>query len=288
MLIRIKNWEKYNPRNRKDIKHYWWFKFNNAFFEDEAIFELSSAGKLFILYCFCSASKQDSTGFAEIHINFNKIRSILGVYSPTLWKQIDILERVGIIEILDKTCNVVRNVVRNVDVTQRREENITEENITEQKNINLSFRKIPPSKPKVSPKRKKPLLKFSAEDSELAQKWLAHAFGISPKGKFEKDKFADAIRKSRELMKFSHQEMEALFKFIINDDFWNDKAYSPLGLTKKSKSNEQPKIANIAASAFKKNREWKNVLDWAREKDRETSAPVNNDDSQPFDYLKNS
>ncbi len=54
MKIEIVNWDKYNPRN--DVKHPTWFRFQNNFWMDPAIYPLSPEGKLVwvILLAFAS------------------------------------------------------------------------------------------------------------------------------------------------------------------------------------------------------------------------------------------
>jgi hypothetical protein len=56
MIIKVKNWQKYN--GRADVKVTSWIRFQNDFFTDPVIFDLSSVEKLVFIYCLCVRSKQ--------------------------------------------------------------------------------------------------------------------------------------------------------------------------------------------------------------------------------------
>lgn len=60
MILKFKNWEKYNPR--KDIKKPWYFAFSNDFFSDSKLYELDNDERLFLIYLFCEASKTNKDG----------------------------------------------------------------------------------------------------------------------------------------------------------------------------------------------------------------------------------
>ena len=60
MRIKIKNWEKYQPR--KDIKSQSWFRLNNDLFYDPKICELDHEGLITLLYLFCEASRTNQNG----------------------------------------------------------------------------------------------------------------------------------------------------------------------------------------------------------------------------------
>lgn len=58
--ISIKNWDKYQIRN-KDYKHKrYWFSFNHNFFDDDKIFELTLNEKMFFIYLLCLRSQSDN------------------------------------------------------------------------------------------------------------------------------------------------------------------------------------------------------------------------------------
>jgi hypothetical protein len=54
----IRNWQKFNPRS--DRANYSWFRLQNDFFHDQAIFELSDGQKVLYLFVLCEASKKNS------------------------------------------------------------------------------------------------------------------------------------------------------------------------------------------------------------------------------------
>lgn len=273
--VEIVNWNKFNPRN--DMKVMSWFRMSSELGHDQKLFGLRPDEKWVWIFLLCEAAKKTGSKFKT---DLQYLAYYTRVDEKLITHTLDYLEEQNLIKI-DRS-KPIPYADRNRSDQIESGSNVTGRNGTE-RNVTIS---IPPSAPEASPK-KKPLLKFEAEDSALADKWIIHALSISATSKFDVDKFADAIRKARELMKFSHPEMKALLNFIVKDDFWHDKAYSPVGLTKRSKSNEQPKIANIAASAFKKNREWKNIISWAKDQDSKSTTGTNDDDLQDFNFLKN-
>lgn len=60
MIIKFKEWHKFNPR--KDIKHPAWFAFSNNFFSDPKIFELSIEEVLTFIFLLCEASRNNKNG----------------------------------------------------------------------------------------------------------------------------------------------------------------------------------------------------------------------------------
>jgi len=96
-------------------------------------------------------------------------------------------------------------------------------------------------------KRKRNLSKATDRDWALAKKWISWSFEIVPNGLFKLEAYVDEIRKTRESIKFTEDEMEILFEWIRQDDFWGGQgnAISPCGIRKKSKTNEMRKIDNI-------------------------------------------
>lgn len=65
--VKIPNWSKFNPRS--DRANYTWFRLENNFFLDQAIFALSDSQKLLYLFLTCEASKKNQDSI-EIGIDF--------------------------------------------------------------------------------------------------------------------------------------------------------------------------------------------------------------------------
>jgi hypothetical protein len=88
--------------------------------------------------------------------------------------------------------------------------------------------------------------KHSQEDEQLAKAWLDHAVSEKPQlaNKLKLAEYADAVRKLRELDGYEAQTLRDLLIFIRADDFWRDKALSPVALRGRSK-NGMPKIENV-------------------------------------------
>lgn len=81
-------------------------------------------------------------------------------------------------------------------------------------------------------------------DSDLAKRWAEHAVTVMPSLKPELDKWANAIRLMREQDKLSESDIERLFEFVKDDEFWRLNAISPIAIRGRSK-NGLKKIENI-------------------------------------------
>lgn len=69
--IEITNWKKYNPRH--DRKNYSWFRFQNDFFHDQYVFDLTDNQKLLWIFILCEASKNNG----ELTLNVNYTSTFL-------------------------------------------------------------------------------------------------------------------------------------------------------------------------------------------------------------------
>jgi len=81
-------------------------------------------------------------------------------------------------------------------------------------------------------------------DMNLGTKWHDYATAKMPSGKFDLIKFAEAISKIKRTIDLSDDEMDYLFNWIIEDEFWQNVAISPCGLLNRS-ANGNRKVENI-------------------------------------------
>lgn len=65
MILRFKNWDKYNKR-QKDIKRPYWFAMSNEIFTDAFYVDLSDQERQAFLWLLCEASKQNKYGEVEV------------------------------------------------------------------------------------------------------------------------------------------------------------------------------------------------------------------------------
>lgn len=84
-------------------------------------------------------------------------------------------------------------------------------------------------------------------DLDLGRRWADLAKQELPHLKPEVADYADAIRLLRS-DGFSHEQLERIFKFIRDDNFWRDKALSPRRLRTKKRDSELRKIDTLIAS----------------------------------------
>jgi len=94
MKITITNWTKYNPRN--DIKRGTWFRFENDFFENPKLFDLTDSEKLCWIYLLCMVAKK---GNGTVEINERHAKHIGRINLSTFKSTLDKLQSLGILTI---------------------------------------------------------------------------------------------------------------------------------------------------------------------------------------------
>jgi predicted transcriptional regulator len=107
-------------------------------------------------------------------------------------------------------------------------------------------------------KEKKPKkYSFEAHHLDLAQKWRDHYMIIcpwlgDPENKLEQ--WANELRLISQQYNLSEEGVSKIFRFVQSDEFWRDKADSPMTLRKKNSAGV-PKIVNIIKSIPEMRRE---------------------------------
>ena len=103
MILRFKNWDKYNKR-AKEYKNPVWFSFQNDFATDKNFFDFTDQERLIFIYLLCEASQQNKDGelILEIeHFSYHtkqKQKDILSAILKLEQKQIiDSRDRDGIV-----------------------------------------------------------------------------------------------------------------------------------------------------------------------------------------------
>lgn len=71
--VTIPNWGKFNAR--ADRSNFSWFRFENTFFHDQAVFSLSDSARVLYIFLLCEASKKNK---AEVTLKPEYIAAILG------------------------------------------------------------------------------------------------------------------------------------------------------------------------------------------------------------------
>lgn len=180
MQIKIKNWDKYQPR--KDIKNPTWFALSNRIFEDPDLFSLTDAELRALLYIFCQASQKNS---AEICLNLTHAERIGQLKKEAVFLAVEKLSDIGILEVsVRERTQPVRICTESVRDTTRQD--ITLHNTTEP-NTSSTVAKIAP----VAAANK--LVEFSNE-KELLEK-------INPEQIQRWSHLYDAVFLNRELIK---------------------------------------------------------------------------------------
>ena len=91
-LIKILNWEKYNPRS--DSKKPSWFRVDNDFLSDFRIFELKTNQKLYWIALLSQISCANNSKF---YVSFKFLKSLTGMSEAKQSQAIEIFEKLGLI-----------------------------------------------------------------------------------------------------------------------------------------------------------------------------------------------
>lgn len=90
--VSIPNWAKFNPRS--DRANYSWFRLENNFFHDQAIFGLTDSQKVLYLFLLCEASKKNS---GDLIIRPNYLVALAGADQKKIDKDIKALVDCGLL-----------------------------------------------------------------------------------------------------------------------------------------------------------------------------------------------
>ena len=104
ITITIKNWAKYNPRS--DRSNYSWFRFENRFFYDQAIFELGEPAVVLFLFILCECSQRNS---GTITLKSSFISALLGKAEQQIDATLGILCDSGILTADCRQGSVIKN-----------------------------------------------------------------------------------------------------------------------------------------------------------------------------------
>lgn len=106
--ISVPNWEKYNPRSDRTPS---WFRFQNNFYDDDKLFDLTNDERHVLLMIFCAVSDSSKS---EAVVSMSKIASRLRVNVCFVWSTIEKLaSELNLLIITDGTKPIE---VRNHDV----------------------------------------------------------------------------------------------------------------------------------------------------------------------------
>lgn len=88
----IKNWAKFNPRS--DKANYSWFRFENSFFQDQAIFGLTDSQCKILIFCFCEVSKKAGK---RVGLKTEYVSAMLGHKESNIIKDFEVLFKGGLL-----------------------------------------------------------------------------------------------------------------------------------------------------------------------------------------------
>lgn len=137
--IKIKNFEKYNPRN--DVKNASWIRFEIGFFENSAFFNLTLEEKMAWVYILCYAAKADDR---ELFVSYDHFARLTAAKPEVLFRTIKKLELNQLIEVVTlrpRNASDTPMYATERDDTRREETN---------KNLSTDSRQVVQSQPVVS------------------------------------------------------------------------------------------------------------------------------------------
>lgn len=99
----------------------------------------------------------------------------------------------------------------------------------------------------LNPAKKKIKLKYTKKDKKIAKLHYKEVLAANPRTtiKFDKDKWADAVRKLREIDKYTSGEIHAALEFARQDNFWEKNSQSIPALRNRSSRNNKLKFENL-------------------------------------------
>jgi hypothetical protein len=92
LTITVPNWAKFNPR--ADRANYTWFRLQNDFFHDQAVFALSDSQRCLFLFLLCEASKKNRE---TVELLPSYIAAILGRREEDIVRDIEHLNARGVV-----------------------------------------------------------------------------------------------------------------------------------------------------------------------------------------------
>ena len=262
MRIKIKNWDKYNPKTSYTTNK--WFRFENNFWHDPVLFATDARTKMVFLFLMSQTSIKDG---APIKICFRQIENTVeDTGEDWVESTIEILLDGGLIEVEDwfdlhpngkpkKTTHrefkfakayltetgqhekleCLRGLRKNSTGVREKTtlHNITEHNITKQSsNEDSVARATPPDPP--PPKK----LKFDEWDVLMTDLLIKAIKKINPyasEKKFNRDAWANEFRLLRGDVGGDTDRIEKTLDWIFTsgkDDFWQSQIQSPKALRK--------------------------------------------------------
>ena len=131
----------------------------------------------------------------------------------------------------------------------------------------------------IAPPKKVAKYKYTPAEMDLATEWASVTAKKWPHVKRDAERWAHDIGVTKRSLGFSDQQMEALMRFIYQDEFWRDVVQSPLGLRRTSK-NGLRKVDNILAKLRKKHYSHADTMAWAKAHD--AGQPVDDKEYAAF------
>lgn len=92
--VTLPNWEKYNER--ADRKNYTWFRFQNDYFSDHAIFSLPGDAQRLHIFCICEASKKNNP---TLMLSVALTATMLKLTEKAVTRYLSQLKALGLLEI---------------------------------------------------------------------------------------------------------------------------------------------------------------------------------------------
>lgn len=125
--IKIAKWEKFNPR--ADRGNFAWFRFQNSFFTDQAVFGLTGHQKLLFMFLCCEASRNNAASFS---LNLNYASALLTESKKQILSDLAVLVSTGLVEHLKDSSKPLEVENLGANGTERNVRNGTERDGTEQ------------------------------------------------------------------------------------------------------------------------------------------------------------
>lgn len=213
----VLNWKKYNPRS--DVRQLSWYRQEIGIFDHPEYEHLTVGAKVLYYLLMDTAAKRHGIGKTTVRHMHRHTR----LKQHRIKETLSHFEDIGLIKV-----NFFGTEVTG-PLSYATERNETERNGTE-RNDTVSY-----TPRTVRTRTKAPKAVASEGDLSLGEEWFKYAHEVMEwQTAFSPDKFAGDIAKVKKATNLNDDGIRAVLSFVAKDDFWRNKAVSPIGLLKKN------------------------------------------------------
>lgn len=225
--IEIVNWRSYVAR--PDLKNVSWIRINVTIPYDHKLHALNGEQRWAWIFLLTEAARQNLDGKMEIEIDC--LAEQAKVNKRCLQAALQHLDKAGLIKIRTDSERTRSDTNTNPYESVHYITNVTNERDGTERDTTLPTHKVPRKR---GPRREDHIYDLTDEELDLGRKWLEMALAEMPHKasdtKWNAAQFADDIKKVRQAINYTHQQMLEVFNFIASSEFWRPNCCSPIAM----------------------------------------------------------